>query len=280
MTERPRLGVTEAFFLKPLLEGLDAPGSPFELTVDLPSSLAVAFNDRPESLRGAFLSPIDYARHGSDYHIVPGLCVSSSRPTGAIRLYVNDGTKNITRLAVDIRVTSEIILAKIILLEKFPNLSPEKKEIQFIPMMPDLQTMLKKADAALVANFAPAAVQNTDLFCLDLVEEWNDLTTLPYVHGFWVVREGRWKHTESRALVEAQEAGRKNLSSIASRYAFPPTLHERPALDYLTSFSYTLAQEQEESVSEFLRYCYFHGALGDIPELNFASNDEMSSTVN
>jgi len=279
MTERQRLGVTEAFFLKPLLEGLDAPGSPFELTVDLPSSLSVAFNDRPESLRGAFLSPIDYARHGGDYHIVPGICVSSSRPTGTIRLYVNDETRNITRLAVDIRVTSEIILAKIILLEKYPNLSAEKKEIQFIPMMPDLQTMLKKADAALVANFAPATAQNNDLFCLDLVEEWNDLTTLPYVHGFWVVREGRWKNAESRMLLEAQEAGMKNLSSIAGRYASPP-MAQKTALDYLSSFSYTLAQEQVESVSEFFRYCYFHGALGDIPELDFVSNDATSSTVN
>ncbi len=280
MTEKPRLGISEAFFLKPLLEGLDGPESPFELTTDLPSSLAVAFNDRPESFRGAFLSPIDYARHGGEYQIVPGVCVSSAGPTGAIRLYVNAGITDITRMAVDVRVTSEIILAKIILLEKFPNLSQNKKAIQFIPMMPDVQSMLSKADAALVANLGPPPAVDTGHFSLDLVEEWNDLTALPYVHGFWVVREARWNAAESTILRTAQEAGSKNLSSIASRYASALSVSKTTALDYLTSFNYALLQEQEESLSEFLRYSYFHGVLGDIPDLNFVSDDETSSAVN
>ena len=279
MKDKPRLGVTEALSLKPLLEGLDAPGTQFDLAVDLPASLAIAFSDRPENFRGAFLSPIDYARHAGDYQIVPGISVSSALPTGAIQLFVNEGTKNISRLAVDIRVTSEIILAKILLLEKFTNLSPHKQAIQFIPMMPDLPSMLKKADAALIANFAPPLPGSGDMFSLDLVEEWSDLTGLPYVHGFWVVREGQWDESESRALHAAKERGRKNLSSVASRYAPVSSLAEETCLEYLTSFSYDLGEEQEESLSEFIRYSYFHGALGDIPDLTFFSEDGTSSTT-
>ena len=280
MTEKPRLGVTEAFFLKPLLEGLDAPGSPFDLTVDIPSSLAVTFSDRPDNLRGAFLSPIDYARHGGDYRIVPGICVSSSLPTGAVRLYINEGRKDIVRLAVDIRVTSEIILAKIILLEKFPNLSAEQKAIQFMPMLPDVQSMLKKADAALVANLDPVPAETEKAFCLDLIEEWNDLTGLPYVHGFWVVREGSWSPSESAALLSTKEAGLKTISSIASRLSSRTMVAEKTSLDFLSMFKYNFAKEEEESVSEFLRYSYFHGVLSDIPDLTFFSDGGSGFTFN
>lgn len=276
MTEKPRLGVTEALFLKPLLEGLDAPGSQFDLASDLPASLAVTFNNRPELLRGAFLSPIDYGRHGGDYQIVPGISVSSKVPTGCARLFVNEGTKDITRIAVDIRVTSEIILARILLLEKFPNLSSQNSTVQFIPMMPDLPSMLKKADAALVANLGPSSKPAADVFCLDLIEEWFDLTGLPYVHGFWVVREGRWNDSQSKALQAARDRGLKNLSSIASRYA--PDLSKETSHEYLTSFSYDLASEEEESLSEFLHYSYFHGVLNDVPDLNFFSGEGMRDT--
>ena len=274
MKERLRLGVTEALFLKPLLEGLDAPESQFGLFADLPASLAVAFSDRPENLRGAFLSPIDYARHGGDYEIVPGISVSSSQPTGTIQLFVKEGIKDISRLAVDVRVTSEIILAKILLLEKFTNLSEHARAIQFLPMMPNLESMLKKADAALVTNLTPPPAGQGDVFWLDLVEEWNDLTGLPYVHGFWVVRGGGWNDSESKELLAAKERGVKNLSSIARRGASVLSLPEERCLSYLSSFSYDLGEEQEAGLSEFLRFSYFHGALGDIPDLNFYSGEE------
>ncbi len=271
MTEKPRLGVSEALFLKPLLEGLDAPASQFDLAVDLPAALAVSFNNRPENLRGAFLSPIDYGRHGGEYQILPGISVSSKTPTGSAKLFVNDGTKNITRLAVDVRVTSEIILAKILLQEKFPNLSPQEKSIQFIPMMPDLPAMLKKADAALVASFVPQPEPTGEVFCMDLVEEWFDLTGLPYVHGFWVVREGQWEDSELNVLRSARDQGIQNMSTIASRAA--TSLSEKICREYLASFSYGLGPEEEEGISEFLRYSYYHGVLGDVPDLNFFSEE-------
>ncbi len=273
MKEKPRLGVTEALFLKPLLEGLDAPESQFGLSTDLSASLAVAFSDRPEKLRGAFLSPIDYARHGGLYEIVPGISVSSAVPTGAIQLFVKEGTKDISRLAIDIRVTSEIILAKILLLEKFPNLSKHGQAIQYIPMLPDIPAMLKKADAALISNLTPPPAGRRDVFCLDLVEEWNDLTGLPYVHGFWVVRGAGWSDAESRELLEAKKRGLEKLAAIATRNASPP-LSEEACLSYLQSFSYDLGEEQEAGLSEFLRYSYFHGVLGDVPDLNFYSGEK------
>ena len=155
--EKNVLGVPEASYLRPLLYGLRDPSASLELLVDIPSQLAVKLQQRIGSLRCAFLSPIDYARHGGDYLIVPGVGVSSSSRSDTIQLFINPDVRNVRTLAVDIRVTSEIILAKIILAEKFPNEESSKDAFQIIPMFAPRYEMLKKADAALVVNFHPEA---------------------------------------------------------------------------------------------------------------------------
>jgi len=266
MAGRQRLGVPEALYLRPLIQGLDRPD--IELHRALPAQLAIDFRDRPGFLRGAFLSPLDYARHGAEYQIVPGLCASSSDPTGSIRLYINPNKKNISTLAVDIRVTSEIILARIILAEKFPNLPSETKTLTILPMMPDPKAMLLKADAALVVSFAPAAPPD-GLFSLDLVEEWNDLTDLPYIHGIWVVREDRFSDDEVRTLLAAKEEGTAALTHLTPASIPGLQLNEDELRRYNASFSYDMSDQHVESLTEFNRYAFYHGVLGDIPDLNF-----------
>lgn len=265
MAERQRLGVPDALYLRPLIHGLDRSG--VELHRTSPAQLAIDFRDRPEYLRGAFLSPLDYARHGGIYQIVPGICCSSAEPTGTIRLYVNP-KKNISTIAVDIRVTSEIILARIILAEKFPNLPSETKKLTILPMMPDPEAMLAKADAALIVNLAPSSGHG-GLFSLDLVEEWNDLTGLPYVHGMWVVREEHFTNDEIRVLFQAKEVGVGAFSGITSTAVPDLSLSSEELGRYFNGFSYEMGDQQTGSLEEFYRYAFYHGALGDIPELNF-----------
>lgn len=269
MSGKPRLGVSDALYLKPLLSGLDRPDSPFEFISEFPAGIAKKFAERPEDIRGAFLSPIDYARHGGMYQIIPRLAVSSSVPTQTVQLLVNNDVSDIRSMAVDIRVTSEIILARIILLEKFPNLSGNKKAMQFIPMLPDANAMLKKADAALIARVGPGSLPEKTKFSLDLVEEWKDLTDLPYVHGVWVVREEHFSPEEAEVLFAAQAHGLHTLGQIASRWAPTHGLSAQECLEYLSSFSFELGEDEEQSLAEFFRYAYYHGVLGDVPEVNF-----------
>lgn len=276
---RVGLGITEALSLKPLVESLESASSPFQLHSDLPAKIALAFAGRTPSLDlgCAFLTPIDYARHGGEYQIVPRLCVASAVPTKTIQLFVKQAERNISRVAVDIRVTSEIILANIILLEKYPNLPSGKKKIEFLPMLPDLSAMLDKADAALVTNFLGSSSYRSDVFALDLVEEWTDLTDLPYVHGFWVGREENLDEKGCEAFLEAKRKGAAALGHIAVNEALKYGISTEACLHYLSSFIYDLGPTEEESLSEFLRYAFLHGVLGDVPDLNFFSLSSPSS---
>jgi chorismate dehydratase len=267
--EKNVLGVPGASYIRPLLYGLRHSPANLEFHVDIPSQLAVKLQQRIGSLRCAFLSPIDYARHGGDYLIVPGVGISSSSPSDTIQLFINPNVRNVHTLAVDVRVTSEIILAKIILAEKFPNEESSKGPLQFIPMLAQPDEMLKKADAALVVNFHPKAHVPHEPFALDLVDEWKDLTGLPYVHGIWVGHEDSGAEDIVAPLIQAKEHGVTHLAESAEVIAGELNVSRDVIRDYLAQFSYGLGEDEQAGLSEFLRYAYFHGVLSDVPDLNF-----------
>ncbi|MCX6134654.1 MAG: hypothetical protein NTU47_12640 [Ignavibacteriales bacterium] len=267
--EKNVLGVPDASYLYPLLYGLRGSTDNVELLVDLPSQLAVKFQQRIGPIRCAFLSPIDYARHGADYVIVPGVGVSSSSRSDTVQLFVNPNVRNIRSIAIDIRVTSEIILAKIILAEKFPNEASFSDPIQYIPMFPNREEMLRKADAALIVNFHPQSFPESRPFAIDLVEEWHDLTGLPYVHGFWVGYDGSVSAETVERLAQAKEQGITHLTESAELLCAERKISREMGKEYLATFSYGLGETEQAGLSEFVRYAYFHGILPDVPDVNF-----------
>lgn len=264
-----KLGVSDALYLQPLLYGLGTKDSDFEPLVNLPAHTAVQFRERTDNLQCAFLSPIDYARHGGEYRIVPGIGVSSSGRTDTIQLFIKSSVRDVRTVAVDIRVTSEIILAKIILLEKFSNLTEGDTAIQFLPMLPNLDHMLAKADAALIVNLTPNIHVSQETFALDLAEEWNDLTDLPYVHGFWVGREEEAGREIAQGLIRAKTLGVSRMDYIAAHASQQRELSLEEAQNYLAQFSYDFGTDQEESLSEFMRYAFYHGVIPDVPDIQF-----------
>jgi predicted solute-binding protein len=276
-TSKNVVGVSEASYLRPLWYSLKDMQSDLELRIDIPAQLALSLQQRTGNLRCAFLSPMDYARHGADYLIVPGAAVSSVDPSNTIRLYINPDVKDVKSIAVDIRVTSEIILAKIILAEKYPNRDSSQGSIQFIPMMPNRDEMLRKADAALLVNLHPVRHEVEEPFSLDLVEEWNDMTGLPYVHGFWVGHDDEDMGSIVRDILRAKELGMLNLGQVADTLAGESKSPREFISEYLSDFSYEFGETELESLSEFLRYAYFHGVLPDVPDVSFFEVGPMPS---
>jgi chorismate dehydratase len=265
---KSRLAATEALYLKPLLFGLDRTNSPFDLVFDSPAKNALNFSRRSEEIRNAFLSPIDYARYGAEYCIVPNICAASDVRTNTIQLVLKSDLNNIQTIAIDVRFTSEIILAKIILSEKYRNLT-STKNLQFIPMIADVDAMLAKADAALLVNHRPQRIERPGTFTLDLAEEWNDLTDLPYVHGFWVGREEELLEIEAKALMAAKKEGLLLKAQIVQAIANQHDLTVDESDKYISSFSFDFSEREEESLAEFIQYAYFYGVIGDVPDIRF-----------
>lgn len=259
---RKRLGISPELYCAPLFFGL-AGDKNFECIADVVAGNAARL--RGHDLEAAFLTPIDYARESSDYYIIPGIAISSRTPTDTIDLLFKEGLHTIKTLAVHPGSTSEVVLASILLSEQF-DIRPT-----IIPTMASPDSMLQIADAALLVGDPALELAGLHRNVIDLVEEWHDMTGLPYVHGFWCTRPTDMTKNDVGSIQNACDHGRNSLSEIAQSASTKLATRYSPAAlrQYLESFSFTFTDEEQESLAEFLRYAYYHGVLPDVAEVNF-----------
>jgi chorismate dehydratase len=252
MGSRTLIGIPGDIACRPFRDALHSAGG-FEIVLDAPASLAQRLEHR--GLNGALLSPIDYARNASEYLIVPGAAVSSQTGNESIVIHFRQGVRAVKTLAVQPVSASDIILAKILLAERF-DIEP-----RIMPLAGNLEAMLARADAALLAGDAALGSVRERPEALDLVEEWIAATDLPYVHGFWCARE--------KMLTEPE---RTLLGGLGTGPDGPAPGAEGPSPFDL--FSYDFPDNVQEGIREFLRYAYYHGILPDVPDLRFFGSDD------
>jgi chorismate dehydratase len=262
MSIQKRLGVPSAFYAKPLTVHL-ADRDIFVRQVDVPARHAVQL--REGELDAAFLTPIDYARESSEYRIVPGVGVSSASATGSISLVFRDDIQTINTVAIDPSSSSEIILAKIILKEEY------ELEPKFQPYTGPGDRALANTDALLLIGDASLREISTHPNRIDLVEAWNEITGLPYVHGFWCAPDESLNPEATQWLIQCAYNGLASLDAIAGDLPGNtfPTLSHADMADYLYAFSYDLNEDDLEGLREFLRYAFYHGVTPDVAELRF-----------
>ncbi|MBX2992975.1 MAG: hypothetical protein KF749_17630 [Bacteroidetes bacterium] len=251
------LGIPNQFYTRPLTEALRTRSS-LQLKEDARPNLARQLLDH--ELAAALLSPLDYAKESSDYRIIPGAAVASYGEIASLVIRFREGVHHIRTLAVDPRFASEIVLAKIILAESF-DIEPAIR-----PTMDPVDTILQSADAVLLAGDDAFLHGRTSSNAIDLVEEWNELTGLPFVHAIWCTRDQSLTDDEVDSIQQAAVKGVAGIDDILLRIQKD---EREDAKIYLESFSYDLDGTAREGLAEFMKYLYYHGIQPDVAELNF-----------
>lgn len=195
---------------------------------------------RQGNLDGAFISPWEYVKCYPAYSIVPAAGIVSEGAGGLIGLLYRRQARTLERIAARPDVPSERALAQIVLAEKY----------EVHPVFQDFtsswEEALGSADAVLVSDTLAresTAVRER----LDLVDEWQDITEFPFVHGFWVVRD------EAPA----------DPSLFAPPDALPPGIVRGVP-----------AENDWNALREFYRMAYFHTIIDDLPDLKFTPSGQ------
>lgn len=176
------------------------------------------------------------ACHGA----VRSILLVSSRPAGEIRT-----------LAVDSSSRTSVQLARVILERKYGA------TYQAMPHAPDLDAMLRVADAALVIGDPALRIDPSRLpyHVYDLGAEWLEMTGLPMVFAVWAGRNGSVTPAVEQAFSESYAYGREHLEQIVSvesaRRGFPPEL----VREYLSRYIvHELGPREYEGMELFLNY--------------------------
>lgn len=214
--------------------------------------------------------------------IVPRCAIASLDHVQSILLVVrrDDGVRGVKRVALDTASLTSAAFTRI-LFSKLWNGAPD-----FLPHAPDLNAMLRVADAALlIGDPALLAIEDREnrekrtgerLEYLDLAHEWRAWTGTPWVSAFWAVREEAFgPETVSRTqLVEdferSRDHGLAHLDDLAQEWSGRVPL---PAAALRTYFSdniyYFLDDACLEGLELFYRYAVECGALTVVPKLRF-----------
>lgn len=216
-------------------------------------------------------SSIEYAVNAGRYLLLPGFSITSRNRVRSITLESRSPLAELDKKTVALTTASatSVVLLRI-LLELQNGVNPD-----FILYEQGSEDPAEQADAVLaIGDFAiKRAAATAYPYVYDLGELWHEFTGLPFVFALWQVNYKKNIDKDLRVLYdtlcESRSYGHSHLrelaDSTAERFGIPaPTL-----MQYWSSFSYSLGEEEQNGLLAFYRYAAELGVIDAVPDLRF-----------
>lgn len=266
-----RLGAVTYLNARPLVYGLERHAG-FDLRYDIPSECARLLHAHETDL--GLIPSIEYLRGPVPYSIVPGPAVVSRGPVASVAIYTRRDPRDIRTIAMDTSSRTSVALATVILRQQF------KTAAEPVPMAPDLETMLDKADAALIIGDVALLVDHAAAGArkIDLGEEWTAMTGLPFVYACWTGWPGAVSRDDVTTLQRARDEGVAQSNAVAAAYYPDDTPRQAMARRYLRdNIQYFLGSEELEGLRAFYRYAADLGLVVFDGNLRFYDADDQGA---
>ena len=220
------------------------------------------------------LVPIAALATSPELRILPGCTIASKGQVRSLLLvhHAGQALADLQSVAADTASRTTIAYAHI-LFHKWGNAG-----IQFLPMAGDLDTMLERADAAILIGdpallaleerYNRSARNSEELVYRDLAAEWNLLTGLPFVSAVWSIassnaaRSGLSEESIAEDFIASRDHGLANIDAIVAEWAERLPIPESTIRSYLTgNIHYMLDEECVEGMRGFFRMAAECGVL-------------------
>lgn len=224
------------------------------------------------------LVPIAALAMNPSLRIVPGCTIASKKRVRSLLLVhrANQPLSAIQSVAADTASRTTLAYARI-LFHHWGNPS-----VPFLPASADLDTMLDRADAAiLIGDPALLALEEQanrfertgqKLHYIDLAEAWTTLMHVPFVSAVWGAAHGA---TLDESVVgdlnQSRIHGLENIDALVAEWSNKLPISEYTIHAYLTSnIHYILDEECIEGMNVFFRAA---AALDVLPEYNLSMHE-------
>jgi chorismate dehydratase len=263
-----RLGAVGYLNARPLVFGLgDVPR--FSVRFDVPSECARLLHEGEIDV--GLIPSIEYLRGPREYCVVPGAAIASRGPVASVALYTRKQPRDIRSIAMDTSSRTSVALT-VVLTKRAFGIVPER-----VPMPPDCETMLARADAALIIgdNALLLDHESAGAVKIDLGELWKSTTGLPFVYAFWAGQSGLVLPADVALLQRARDAGVANVDAIAREYYPADATRQAIAVRYLRDNIHCfLGVEEMEGLRTFYRYAAEAGLVSYDGRLRFYDADD------
>ena len=157
-------------------------------------------------------------------------------------------------------------------------------DVPFLPMTADLDTMLERADAAiLIGDPALLALEERsnrfertgeELVYLDLAREWRALTGLAFVSAVWAAAQGSAvDESITDDFIRSRDHGLANIDALVAEWSSRIPIPEQTVRAYLsTNIHYELDEECLEGMQGFFKMA---AECGVLPQYEVAVEELM-----
>ena len=189
---------------------------------------------------------IEYQRI-PNLRIIPDLSVASKRSVRSVLLVSKVPWSRIRSVALDRSSRTSVILLRILLRMRF-QLDPTLYSHE-----PDLASMLRRRDAALLIGDAALTAETAGLYRCDLAEAWREETGKPFVFAFWACRAESGM-VDSSPFEESYRYGQTHLDDIVRQQSRHLRMPAEQIHSYLTRcIDYSLDEENLDGLLHFYR---------------------------
>ncbi|MBV9852411.1 MAG: menaquinone biosynthesis protein [Armatimonadetes bacterium] len=232
--------------------------SGIEVVYAVPSALARML--AAGEIAAALVSSFEYFRTPG-YAIVPGVSISGQDHIESVRAFSRLSWRKTESVALDTSSLTSAALLKIILAEQ------QDSHPAYLHHAPDLEAMLRAADAALLIGDKGWLADDAGLNTLDLGHAWRRLTGLPFVYAVWLGRAERLTPHIVESLSRAKEWGRTQIDAIAEEEASRLNCPAQWCRHYLSEvMDYELGEEHWRALETFGAKARANGLLPHAPE--------------
>lgn len=238
-----KIGVVPFLNAQPLIWGL---AQSHELSQVAPNAMGKALK---AGTLDVALAPIAASFLNPELVIIPAGAIGSKGPVKSVRLLINGAPQSVRRLFVDDRSQTSVLLSRLILKRWFGVKDLEVKPVDITTFRPN-QT--KPWEAALEFGDRALIPAPTGMTVLDLGEEWNRYTGLPFVYAVWMARNAEIARELKDQLEEAKTLGLQHLEEIANQYKGIWQFKRVDAKAYMEkNIDYNYGPQEQAGHSEF-----------------------------
>ena len=189
------------------------------------------------------LTPVAAIPKSENYKIISNYCIGAVGKVKSVILAGNVPFSEINNIYLDYQSKTSVVLIKIIA-AKLWKIKPV-----WLQSGEGYENLIKNDSAGVIIGDRAITLQKNYKYVYDLSEEWQKLTSLPFVFACWVSN----KKIDSDFLFNfnsALEAGTKNIRNIESNIISKQELY-----DYLTNnLNFNLDDIKTESINTFFTY--------------------------
>lgn len=234
----------------------------FRLLFDVPSECARHLAEGGADV--GLIPAVEYQRIAG-LRVLPDIAIASKREVRSVLFVCRKPIPAIRRVAVDTSSRTSVALLKIVLRRFY-----RREEIVFEPHRPDPEAMLECYDAALIIGNPALRIPDRPLHVVDLAQEWNRFTGLPFVFAVWAVRQGVDLGDQATVFYRSRAEGLSRLDRIAEIYSQRLGLSADDIRIYLgEQLDYRLDAENRRGLETFFHLSHQLGLVEGVRPLEF-----------